>query len=252
MNWRFRNLDAEQKIREAAVRAEFPVRPPTGKKPEAVIIGSATLYLGDAAEILPTLPRVDAVITDPPYGIGAGQMNMGRSASSHLPASDWDAVRPDLGPLLGIAERHIVWGGNYFSLPPSRGFLVWDKGPRFKDRSFAECEIAWCSMDMNARIYCRDPLSAGDYREREHKTQKPVPLMEWCIEQAGRPATILDPFMGTGTTGVAAIRMGLSFMGIERDERYFEIACRRIDQAQRQQPLVLAEAPEPHKQESLL
>lgn len=200
-------------------------------------IGNATLYLGDCREILPTLQKVDAVITDPPYGIGAGRMSLGKWQTSRLAKSDWDSAAPSdetLAAVLSAADKHILWGGNYFALPPSRGFLVWDKGAGFRGRDFAECEVAWCSMDMNARVFSRDPLAAGDYRGKEHPTQKPVPLMLWCLEQAGRPSVTLDPFMGSGSTGVACMQMGSRFIGIERDPAYFDIACRRIEQAQKQ------------------
>lgn len=221
---------------------------------ERVTIGNATLYLGDCMEVLPTLPKVDAVITDPPYGIGAGRMNLGKWVTSRMEKGDWDAVTPSgelLAAILALGDKHVIWGGNYFSLPPSRGFLVWDKGPGFRGRDFAECEVAWCSMDMNARLFARDPLAAGDYRGKEHPTQKPVPLMAWCLERAGSPRLTLDPFMGSGSTGVAATQLGLSFIGIEREPRYFDIACRRIEDAQRQGSLLPPEPPV-QEQQSLL
>ncbi len=129
-----------------------------------------------------------------------------------------------------------MFGGNYFSLPASRNFLVWDKGAGFKGRDFAECEMAWCSWDGNARILSHDPLARGDYRNgnKEHPTQKPVAVMEWAIRHAGSVTTILDPFMGSGTTGVACMNLGRKFIGIEREVKYFDIACRRIEDAQRQ------------------
>jgi DNA modification methylase len=203
---------------------------------ERVEIGSATLYLGDCREILPVLQEVDAVITDPPYGVG---LSTGAGKYGHMKwggenDKGWDSSAPDtdfLNLVLSKAQRHILWGGNYFDLPPSRGFLIWDKGAGFRDRSFAECEMAWCSMNMNAKVFTRDPLAAGDYKGKVHPTQKPVPLMEWCIEQAGCPAVILDPFMGSGSTGVAAINLGLQFIGIELDPEYFKAACKRISHA---------------------
>jgi len=132
--------------------------------------------------------------------------------------------------------RVVMFGGNYFSLPASRNFLVWDKGAGFKGRDFAECEMAWCSWDGNARILSHDPLARGDYRNgnKEHPTQKPVAVMEWAIRHAGSVTTILDPFMGSGTTGVACMNLGRKFIGIEREVKYFDIACRRIEDAQRQ------------------
>lgn len=104
-----------------------------------------------------------------------------------------------------------------------------------RNRTFAECEVAYSNLDRNATVYCRDPLACGDYSGKEHPTQKPVPLMTWCIKLLpSDSAIILDPFMGSGTTGVAAVQMGRQFIGIEREEKYFQIACKRIEEAQRQ------------------
>jgi hypothetical protein len=201
---------------------------------QKVVIGDATLYCAPCEEVLPLIGRVDAVITDPPYGIGAGKMNLGKWASSRLPKLDWDSEAPPVETFQAIIEAsdfHIIWGGNYFPLPPSRCFLVWDKGAGFKGRDFAEAELAWCSRNANARVFAHDPLARGDYKGKQHPTQKPVALMGWCIQLAPAAESILDPFMGSGTTGVAAIQLGRKFIGIERDPAYFEIACKRIEQA---------------------
>lgn len=187
--------------------------------------------------MLPTLGKVDAVVTDPPYGIGAGKMSLGKWQSSRLDKSDWDSVTPPSDVFDTIKERseiQIIWGGNYFDLPPSRGFFVWDKGAGFRGRDFAECEYAWFSGDKNARILTRDPLACGDYRDRSHKTQKPVAVMEWCLGHIPEATVVLDPFMGSGSTGVACVRAGKRFIGIEIDPTYFEIACKRISEAYRQ------------------
>ncbi len=205
-------------------------------------IGDATLYLGDCIDILPTLPKVDAVITDPPYGIGMDGGNVGYKGHNNLEKLGWDKEPPErdlIEMVVAAGSCAILWGGNYFDLPPSRGWLLWDKGAGFKGRSYAEAEMAWTSMDTNVRIFQWDPLARGDYRGKEHPTQKPIALMEWCIEQAAnKPRTILDPFMGSGTTGVAAMRLEREFIGIEREPKYFDIACRRIEDAQRQGRLI--------------
>jgi site-specific DNA-methyltransferase (adenine-specific) len=188
-------------------------------------IGDATLYLGDCMDILPTLPKVDACITDPPYGIGIAS-NPVRQAHEKM---TWDAMTPDgdfLAQCVAKAEVAVVWGGNYFALPPSQCFLVWDK-VQPQEFSLAMCELAWTNKKGPAKLYRQSVLS---YR-KQHPTQKPVELMAWCIEQAGNPQTILDPFMGSGTTGVACAQLGRKFIGIEREPRYFEVACRRIEQA---------------------
>jgi len=97
----------------------------------------------------------------------------------------------------------------------------------------ADCELAWTNFDANAKVF--DWTIAATNAERVgHPTQKPIALMRWCIEQAGNPQTVLDPFMGSGTTGVAAIQMGRKFIGIEREPKYFDIACKRIEAASKQ------------------
>ncbi len=204
---------------------------------QPVTIGNATLYLGDCRDILPTLPKVDAVITDPPYGIGRdGQIkttggNGGRKAYEFL---GWDGDRPEkeiFTLMLIAADKHIIWGGNYFAdmLPPSMRWLVWDKGQRINQ---SDGELAWTSMQQALRICTMNRVELMK-DGAEHPTQKPIALMKWCIEQCPNPQTILDPFMGSGTTGVAAVQMGRKFIGIEREPKYFEIACRRIEDAQR-------------------
>jgi site-specific DNA-methyltransferase (adenine-specific) len=200
--------------------------------PSPVTIGRATLYLGDCRDILPTLPKVDAVVTDPPYGIGAGNMNLGGAHSSRLAKKDWDEERPDLSALLDLGVPAIIFGGNYFELPPTQTVLVWDKGGRFTGRSFAECEVAWTNLSGGARIFKYDLILEGP---KVHKTQKPIPLMRWCLGRLPSDCeTVLDPFMGSGTTGIAAAHLGKSFVGIEIDEEHFQLACKRIEDAQRQ------------------
>jgi site-specific DNA-methyltransferase (adenine-specific)/modification methylase len=200
------------------------------------VIGDATLYLGDCLDILPTLPRVDAVITDPPYGIGASSKKFinGTSKTKKDYYADvcWDTAPPDrhvLDMAVAKGDVAVVWGGNYFNLPPSRCFLVWDK--TIHGNSYADCEFAWTNQDANARI---KPLNmvAANMDGRVHPTQKPLELMRWCIAQCkNEPQTILDPFMGSGTTGVACAQMGRKFIGIEREPKYFDIACERIERA---------------------
>lgn len=205
---------------------------------DRVQIGNATLYLGDCMEILPTLERVDAVITDPPYGIGIAK-NPVRQMHEKM---NWDAAPPSerlIKVCVNAGDVAILWGGNYFDLPPQQCFLVWDK-MQPQDFSLAMCEMAWTNKKGPAKIYKQSVLS---YR-KEHPTQKPVELMAWCIEQLGNPQTILDPFMGSGTTGVAAIQMGRKFIGIEREPKYFEIACKRIEQAASQAQLFEPETPQ--------
>lgn len=199
------------------------------------------LYLGDCREILPTLGKVDHVITDPPYGIGRDGQK--RSTGSHggrkeYDFAGWDSDRPaqetfDL--IRKISDHQIIWGGNYFAdlLPASMKWLVWDKGQRI-DQS--DGELAYTSMSGALRI-CTVNRVALMTDGAEHPTQKPVSVMRWCIEQTSAE-TILDPFMGSGTTGVAAVRLGRKFIGIEINEKYFEIAQRRIEAAMEETSLL--------------
>lgn len=208
------------------------------------VIGDCTLYLGDCLEVMPALGKVDAVVTDPPYGIGADK-GVGKYGRLKAGPQRWDQSPPKMSWVSSYDA--IVWGGNYFGLPASRAFLVWDKGAGFKGRDFAECEMAWCSFDANARIFSRDPLARGDYRGKQHPTQKPVALMEWCLGFLPNAETILDPFMGSGTTLVACAKMGRKGIGIELDPDYFEIACKRIEEAYRQPDLFVQAPAEPEQ-----
>lgn len=205
---------------------------------ECVTIGRAQLYLGDCRDILPTLGKVDAICTDPPYGIGKdGQVrttggNGGRKAYDF---KGWDAERPAkviFDMLLAKSDDIIIWGGNYFAdiLPATGKWLVWDKGQRINQ---SDGELAWTSWQgaLRIKVLNRVELMTDG---AEHPTQKPVRLMKWCLEQTRTKGSVLDPFAGSGSTGVAAVQMGRDFIGIERDPSYFDIACRRIEQAQRQ------------------
>ena len=195
---------------------------------EPVVIGRAKLYLGDCRDILPTLPKVDAVVTDPPYGINIAA-NPVRQKHEKL---DWDAAPPSdevIAQCIAAGEKAIVWGGNYFRLPPTQRILVWDK-LQPADFSLAMLEMAWTNLTGPAKMHKQSVTSYA----KEHPTQKPDGLMKWCVGFLPDAQTILDPFMGSGTTGVAAVQMGRDFIGIEREPKYFDIACKRIEDAQRQ------------------
>lgn len=197
-------------------------------------IGNAVLHLGDCREILPTLPKVDAVITDPPYGISANKMTLGKGKKDFDRGGNWDDGRPDISWIPGFARWFCVWGGNYFAdvLPPTNDILVWHK---LNDgRSFSECEFAWTNCGKQSRIKSHH----WAVEEKEHPTQKPVAVMDWSLGYFPEARTILDPFMGAGTTGIAAVRLERAFIGIEREPKYFDIACRRIEDAQRQGRLI--------------
>ena len=201
-----------------------------------VEIGDAVLYLGDCLEILPTLPKVDAVVTDPPYGIGeSGRKNVSRknlAAPNDYGDFDWDAApaSPEqIAACIAACRVACIFGGNYFGLPPASKWLVWDK---LNSGDFADAELAWTNANGAVRVFRH--MWNGMLRDSErntprvHPTQKPVALMEWVINQMGNPASVLDPFMGSGTTGVACANLGRRFIGIEIEERYFDVACTRI------------------------
>jgi len=185
------------------------------------------------------------VITDPPYGIHIGlAKNRGKgnkAAPTQYDESEWDA-RPLTNEqqlaVRGAGKWACIWGGNYVShfLPPSRTWLVWDKMLRGQD--MADCELAWTNYSGKGVRLIRH-LWAGFFRDGDdprgvHPAQKPEAVMGWCIKQAPAATSVVDPFMGSGTTGVACMNLGRKFIGIEIEERYFDIACRRIEDAQRQ------------------
>jgi DNA modification methylase len=210
-------------------------------------IGDATLYLGDCRELLPLLPSVDAMVADPPYGIGETRKDKSRTIGPTSILRDdskyrrdygdaaWDDCTQDEALSLALAKAKwaIVFGGNYYSLPKTSCWLVWDK--LNGDTDFADCELAWTNLPKAVRRI-RFLWNGCMRRERDiarvHPTQKPVDVMAWCIEHIPGPnQTILDPFMGSGTTGVACAKLGRKFIGIEIEPKYFDIACKRIEKA---------------------
>lgn len=213
---------------------------------QKVVIGDATLYQGDCAELLPELGRFDACITDPPYGIdfahgGNDKSGIGKGRYSTKFAGEkiiGDDKPFDPASLLLLGCPTVMWGGNHFAdrLPSSSCWFIWDKrAASGHTNDFADCEIAWSNFKGVARMFRHHwdgMMKASERGEaRVHPTQKPIVLMRWCIEQAGNPETIIDPFMGSASTGVAAVQLGRKFTGIERDAGYFSIACKRIEQA---------------------
>lgn len=211
------------------------------------VIGDCTLYLGDCRDILQSLGPVDAVVTDPPYGIGFAAQPTRYQRANGMEKRQWDDSRPQ-GTVTYLAEqfpRVIIWGGNYFALPPSRGWLAWSKTGNAP--SMADLELAWTSIDMNARSFEKSVKSASlekNLKSAAHPSQKPVGLMEWSIGFVPGVGAIMDPFMGSGTTGVACVGLGRHFVGIEIDPGYFDIACRRIEEAYKQ-PRLFADEPAP-------
>lgn len=207
-----------------------------------VTIGRATLYLGDCAEILPSIERVDLVCTDPPYGIGAdkGAAVGGTDASGRYVRrpkqyeGGWDDERPAdalLATIVSAGKSAIIWGGNYLAdaLPRGGRWLFWDKLNSMP--SYSDGEMAWTNIkgvSVKKFTRCNNGLASIADGPREHPTQKPIDLMEWCLSFAPDAETVLDPYMGTASTGVAAIRRGKCFIGIERRPDFFAVAVRRI------------------------
>jgi len=247
-----------------------------------VIIGNATLYLGDCREILPTLARPDAIVCDPPYGQSLNTNVTGKSVTGRVPGSGrpyavHDKRRKtaagihstglarsfpqgiegdnkddpfDVTELLRYSDKVLLWGAHKFAekLPKGR-WLAWDKVPTGKVRDQGDGEMAWTNVHPDAvtRIFrllwdgvcvgsaARHEVTAG--QQRVHPTQKPQALMAWSLGfvDVTAGATICDPCMGAGSTGLAVLDAGCRFVGIEKVPYYFDIACRRIEDAQRQQ-----------------
>ena len=209
-----------------------------------VEIGDATLYQGDCLKIMPLLGEFNAVVTDPPYGIGeSGGSYRGRikncKKSGHRVhvRKFWDKGIPSnaLEYISSLDCKKIIWGGNYFSeiFPASKSWLYWQK---LMGGDFADGELAWTNLGRALREFTLYNKMHG----KKHPTQKPVALMEWCLGFLPNSQTILDPFMGSGTTGVACVKLGRKFTGIELDPDYFDIAVERIRKAYEQADLFVA------------
>lgn len=213
---------------------------------DTVTLDNITLIHGDCMDYMAGLEAgaFDLGIPDPPYGIGMDGGNVGYKGFNDLPKKGWDKEIPPpeyFNKLFKVTEEQIVWGGNYFPLPPSRCFLVWDKGEGFYNRTYAECELAWVSIDGNARIFKYDPLANGDYRGKIHPTQKPVALYRWLLQNYAKPGqTIIDTHLGSGSSAIAAWEMGHPFVGIEIDRGYFDAAVARLKKRMKQPYLPMA------------
>jgi DNA modification methylase len=202
-----------------------------------------TIYHGDCREIAPSIGTFDLLLTDPPYGLGEAVWGRNKPTPNQRwrsggPGTEWDADRAEVLWLLPFAREAIVWGGHLMDLPTMRGWLVWNKVIR--NWSSGTSELAWTNLDI--------PIDTFDYSHgqlahegKAHPTQKPVPLMKWCILKANDAQLILDPFAGSGSTLRAAKDLGRKAIGIEIVEKYAEVAAKRLAQG------VLFEAPEPAK-----
>lgn len=207
-------------------------------------IGDCRLILGDCMEVMPLLGKVDAVLTDPPYGIKQDKGFSGAGGFSKPVArreykGGWDNNRPSTEVIYAVIEKapvHVIWGGQFLAdlLPAQGRWLFWDKCMTMP--SYGDGELAWTSLDgvsVKQFTYNGNGMQAKE-KGRLHPTQKPVALMQWCLGFLPDAKTILDPFMGSGTTGVACVNLGRSFIGIERDPEYFDICIERISKAHQQ------------------
>lgn len=251
------------------------------------IIGDCRLILGDCRFILPTIGKVDAVVTDPPYGqnintnvegakgakyrtgfrggasvvdanarlrASGGKLHSTRLAVRHPEGIVGDGEPFDPNHLISLAPEVLIWGAHKFAHSlPEGSWLVWDKVPTGKMRDQGDGEAAWINRKQPLRIFrllwdgvcvgsaARSEVTAG--QSRVHPTQKPLALMAWCLDFI-KGNIVLDPYMGSGSTGVAAIRAGRKFIGIEIEKHYFDIACHRIEEAYKQ-PDMFIEAEKP-------
>lgn len=197
-----------------------------------------TIYNANSLDILCDLPPVDLVLTDPPYGIKHPTNYASRGRAKRARCNDYPLVYGDdtpfdPAPFLAIGRAHCFWGGNYYVLPPVSGWLVWDK-ERPHDLDQATAELAWTDFVKGVRVFrylWNGMMRAGEQRENYHPTQKPVDLMRWVLNLRWTPpGIVLDPFMGSGSTLRAAKDLNRKAIGIEIDERYCEIAARRLSQ----------------------
>ena len=197
----------------------------------------------DCMAYMATLPdkAFELAICDPPYGIGMDGGNVGYKGFNNFVKKEWDNGIPPPGyfeQLFRVSKEQIIWGGNYFPLRPTRGFIIWDKGEGFKNRTYAECEFAWTSFDVNARIFKHDPLAKGDYHGKINPCQKPIRLYKWLLKNYAKEGDrILDTHLGSGSSAIAAHDGGFEFVGCEIDADYYAAAVKRFNIHKMQQVL---------------
>ena len=188
----------------------------------------------DCMEYMKTVPDkyFDLAIVDPPYGIDRNGMNMGNSVFNK-DDKKWDCKIPTkeyFNELLRVSKNQIIWGGNYFPLPQSQYFAIWDKGETMYGRDFAECEYAWVSKG-GTRIYKKSP----NQPDRIHPTQKPIALYKWLLHNYAKQGDkILDTHLGSGSSAIAAHYWGGEFVGCELDKDYYEAAVKRFKEQTQQ------------------
>lgn len=201
---------------------------------------AVTIYHGDNRVIMPQLAPFDLLLTDPPYGIGADknlrantQHGKALAVSRDYGEGNWDRSPVDEWVMFlarRLGKKQIIFGGNYYELPPAKCWLVWDK--LNGDNGYADCELAWTNLEKAVRrkVHQWHGMIRKGGEDREHPTQKPLEVISWALQQAGDVTTVLDPWAGSGTTGRACKDLGKLCVLIEQEERYCEIAARRLEQ----------------------
>lgn len=200
-----------------------------------ILSDTVVIYHGDCLDILPVIDGFDAIVSDPPYNLqtwnNRGKTNKGLVGDPDEILS-WDnaITHEHINLIFNKSNHQILWGGNYYLdlLPRTKQMLVWNK--MLRGMHFNDCEIAWCSQFKEAcRVF---DFHVSRNQNKQHPTAKPVELMRWCLSLLpNETASICDPFLGSGTTGVAAINMGMSFVGIEKEQKYFDVSVKRIADA---------------------
>ena len=198
------------------------------------------LYLMDCMDGMAQFPDnyFELAIIDPPYGIGMDGGNVGYKGFNNFEKKDWDKEIPNdeyFAELFRVSKNQVIFGGNYFGLPPTRCYLVWDKGEGFYNRTYAECELAWTSFDANTCKIKYDPLAKGDYKGKIHPTQKPIDLYRFILlNYAEKGMKILDTHAGSCSSVIACIDGGFDWIAFELDEDYYKAALQRINNHVRQ------------------
>jgi site-specific DNA-methyltransferase (adenine-specific) len=212
---------------------------------QKVVIGDATLYQGDCMDYMRGLPdgAFELAIVDPPYGLPTDSVNGRGKLKNRIMNTDgmqWDTAPSAeyFNELMRVSENQIIWGGNYFDLPPSRGIVCWDKVQPWPN--FSAWEMAWTSFNSVAKIFRFDNRT----RDKIHPTQKPEALYLWLLDHYAKPGQrILDTHLGSGSSAIAAGKLGFKFVACELDADYFNAACKRIEQAHAQGQLFEPDQP---------
>lgn len=198
-------------------------------------MSTQTVLQGDCLEVMKTFPdkSFDLVLTDPPYGLNS-RMQGGTWGENAIykemrGQEGWDVLitKEYFDEMFRVSKEQVIWGGNYYTMPPSRCWFAWEKNEKME--TLADFELAWTSLDKPAKMFKERRNPDG---KRQHPTQKPLELMRWCLSQFPDAQKILDPFMGSGTTLVAAKYLNRNATGIEISEKYCEIARKRLSQEQ--------------------